>query len=274
MPAFERLGAILIGAALLAPATALADYRAYARGQEAAADGHWSDVEAAMQESLSDNPVPKVRVKLYGQRFAPYVPQYYLGLAAYRQNDCAGALRWFGDAAAAPVITQVSEFKGVADAARVDCTARLAATKPAVDKPVAVVKPVAPPVAPPVVKPPLPTNVSAVPPGPAPSVPTPSPVASAVPANLQTALQNWLAGRYRAVTGGSISGVQGKALAHLHLLRAAAYFAQSEIEAANAPTLRGSAEQEVRLARRALTTIVPDNGFYSPRFRAYFASVR
>ena len=91
MPVSERLLAFLIGVVLWLPSVAYADYRAYARGQEAAADGKWSEVETAMQESLSGNPSPKVRVKLYGQRFAPYVPQYYLGLAAYRQNDCAGA---------------------------------------------------------------------------------------------------------------------------------------------------------------------------------------
>ena len=106
MRASERLQVIAIWVALWLPSIALADYRAYARGQEAAADGKWSEVEAAMQESLAANPAPKVRVKLYGQRFAPYVPQYYLGLAAYRQNDCAGALRWFGDATAASIIAR------------------------------------------------------------------------------------------------------------------------------------------------------------------------
>ncbi|MBL0029706.1 MAG: hypothetical protein IPO95_11845 [Rhodanobacteraceae bacterium] len=87
-------------------------------------------------------------------------------------------------------------------------------------------------------------------------------------------MQNWLAGRYRAVIAAPTAGLQGKSLAHLHLLRAAAFFAQSEIEPANSATLRASAEQEVRNARRAVPTLAPDAGFHSPRFRSFFTSVR
>ena len=268
MPVSERLLAFLIGVVLWLPSVAYADYRAYARGQDAAADGKWSEVETAMQESLSGNPSPKVRVKLYGQRFAPYVPQYYLGLAAYRQNDCAGALRWFGDGAAASVIAQVPEFKGIADSARVDCTAKLAANKPAVEKPPVTQN------TPPPTKPSVPVLASNKPTTTPVAPGQTTPAAASVPAALKSALQNWLAGRYRAVFAGPTAGLQGKALAHLHLLRAAAYFAQSEIESANAASLRTSAEQEVRNARRALPTIAPDTGFHSPRFRSFFASVR
>lgn len=279
MPASRRVLAAALLLALAAPESVLADYRAYARGQEAAADGDWAEVEREMQQALAANPDPKVRVKLYGQRFAPYVPQYYLGLAAYRQNDCAAAMRWFGDAAAAPVIAQVPEFRGVADAARGDCNAKLAANKPVTDKP-----PPATPDRPGTDKPTPDKPVVQVPPvtnKPTPPVATPdkpvvvpTPSTPAVPAALQTALQQWLAGRYRDVVAGGTSGLQGKALAHLHLLRASAYFAQSEIDPANAAVLRASAAQEVRNARRVQAAIVPDAGFHSPRFRAFFAATR
>jgi hypothetical protein len=276
VPGSSRLLAWSMAIALGWPVAAMADYRAYARGQEAAADANWAEVEREMQLALAGNPVPKVRVKLYGQRFAPYVPQYYLGLAAYRQGDCTAAMRWFGDASAAAVIAQLSEFKGVADAARSDCTARLAANKPAPTQPAA-----EPPAKPVVATPakPVPATDKPVVQTPPPVKPTPpatkpEPAAPAAPAALQTALQHWLSGRYREVVAGSTSGVQGKALAHLHLVRAAAYFAQSEIDPANAAALRGSAEQEVRSARRALPAIAPDAGFHSPRFRNFFAGLR
>jgi hypothetical protein len=260
--------------ALVLPAAALADYRAYARGQEAAADANWAGVEREMQQALAGNPVPKVRVKLYGQRFAPYVPQYYLGLAAYRQKDCETAMRWFGDGAAAPVIAQIAEFKGVADAARSDCAARLAATKPQPAKPAA-----EPPAATVIAAPakPMPDKpvVQAPPPArPMPPATTPEPAKPAVPAALQSALQQWLSGRYREVVSASTAGLQGKALAHLHMLRAAAYFGQSEIDADNSASLRDSAAKEIRNARGVLPAIVPDAGFHSPRFRAFFAGVR
>lgn len=270
MPVSERVLAAAMLAALAAPVTVWADYRAYARGQEAAADAKWAEVEQEMQQAVAANPVPKVRVKLYGQRFAPYVPQYYLGLAAYRQNDCTAALRWFSDAAAAPVIAQVAEFRGVAEAARTDCNAKLAINKPAADKP-ATGQPTLPPVTPdkPVVaKPVVQTPPAANKPA------TPDKPAAAVPEELQRALQHWLAGRYRDVVSGATPSAQGKALAQLHLLRASAYFALSEIDPANATARRASAEQEVRLARRAQPAIAPDPGFHSPRFRAFFAASR
>lgn len=276
MPVSDRLRLGLLAAALCAPLVAHADYKTYARGQEAAADGRWAEVEAAMQESMAADPAPRVRLKLYGQRFAPYVPQYYLGLAAYRQNDCAGALRWFGDAAASAVIAQIAEFKGVADAARADCSAKLAASQkptPATDtKPVAST-PVTPPPKP-ALPPPTKPVVENKPPTTTPSTPTTSAPAPAVAAALQSALQNWLAGRYRGVVTGSTAGVQGKALAHLHLLRAAAYHGMAELQPNEAATLRASAEQEVRSARKAVATITPDAGYYSPRFRQFFAGVR
>ena len=277
MPVSERRLAVLIAAALLAPAVAWADYKAYARGQEAAEKQDWGAVETAMQEALAGNSTPKVRVKLYGQRFAPYVPHYYLGLAAYKQNDCAGAMRWFGDAAAAAVIAQLTEFKGMADTARGDCSAKLALAAPSKPPPTATTA-AAPnaagtstsaPVKPPIATAPAPPLV--------PTKPQPSATAATsatVPAALQGALQHWLGGRYRNVVSASLAGVQGKALAHLHLLRAASLHALSEIEAANAVAHRSRAEQEIRSARAAQPSIVPDASFYSPRFRAYFAGVR
>lgn len=275
MPVSDRLRLGLLVVALCAPLVAHADYKAYARGQEAAADGDWSEVESAMQESLAENPVPRVRVKLYGQRFAPYVPQYYLGLAAYRQNDCTAALRWFGDAAASAVIAQVGEFKGIADAARSDCNAKLAAAQkptPTETKPVAST-PVAPTSTSPTPTKPVESKPPSVPTS-KPVAPTQTPAVAAVPAALQSALQNWLAGRYRGVVTGSTAGVQGKALAHLHLLRAAAYHGMSELQASDAAALRASAEQEVRNARKVAAAIAPDSGYFSPRFRQFFAGVR
>ncbi len=218
MPVSERRLAVLIAAALLAPVVAWADYKAYARGQEAAEKQDWGAVETAMQEALADNPTPKVRVKLYGQRFAPYVPHYYLGLAAYKQNDCAGAMRWFGDAAAAAVIAQLSEFKGVADTARGDCSAKLALAAPSKPPPTAATSSTAAAVSPPApVKPP--TTTTPAPPL-VPTKPQPSATAATtttVPTALQGALQHWLGGRYRNVVSASLAGAQGKALAHLHL---------------------------------------------------------
>ncbi|MBK8286567.1 MAG: hypothetical protein IPK97_17830, partial [Ahniella sp.] len=122
MPGFDGRLILLAAALVLAAGPVRADYKQdYARGQEAAADGNWADVERLMQEAMSGSTTPAARVRLYGQRFAPYVPQYYLGLAAFRTNQCAEAMRWFNDPQAAAVIAQVPDMKGVADDARQQC---------------------------------------------------------------------------------------------------------------------------------------------------------
>lgn len=290
MPAFKRSILFVILAATL-PAVVQADFRAYARGQEAAADGRWSEVETDMQQALAENAQPKARVRLYGQRFAPYVPQYYLGLAAYRQGDCQSALRWFGESAAAAVIGQVGEFKSVADAARADCNTKLAAkpaggtdkpatTRPEVSKPLVTPAEVPRTASSTASKPTTVTSTPTIPSRAQSTVSNASPAASSnlpastIPGALQSALTQWLAGRNREVAAGSVAGLQGRALAHLHLLRAAAAFSQSEIEVANATGLRAQATQEVRKARLAFPAINPDPGFFSPRFRTFFAATR
>lgn len=263
--------------ALLLPTLVLADYRGYARGQDAAEDGQWDQVEAAMQEALQANAEPKVRVKLYGQRFAPYVPQYYLGLVAYKRGDCATATRWFGDAKAASVIAQIAEFKVVADAARADCAARVAEPKSA---PVEPAKPVVvsePPAARPQVPTTVPPSNPAVTAKPSPPSPPSTPtavVAAPLPTALQDAMRHWLAGRFMQVAAVSPTGLQGKALAHLHLLRAAAQFTMSEMAPAQADATRAAARQDILSARRAQPGLVPDSAYFSPRFRRYFDSVR
>jgi len=260
-----------VGIALVAASGSVwADYKQdYARGQEAASDGNWTEVERYMREAMSGSSAPALRVRLYGQRFAPYVPQYYLGLAAFRTNDCAEAMRWFNDPQAAGVIAQIAEFKGVADDARAQCkTAPPVEPKPLppVSPPVAQndpkpapppVKPTPPPVAPP--KPPVNQNP-----------PVQNPPVASVPAVVTQTLTDYLAGRFSAASRASVSGVTGKAKAHLHLLRAASLFALSETAATGGSALRTQSQQDVRLAKQASPGLTADAQFFSPRFRAFF----
>ena len=86
-------GIYALSVALLAASPVAADYKdSYSRGLEAAKDGDWATVRQRMQEAIQDNPTAAPRVRLYGQRWEPYVPQFYLGLAAFKQGDCSTAL--------------------------------------------------------------------------------------------------------------------------------------------------------------------------------------
>lgn len=281
MPGFDgsraALGLLLLAAAL----PAAADYKQdYARGQEAAADGNWAEVERFMQEAMAGSATPATRVRLYGQRFAPYVPQYYLGLAAYRTNDCAAAMRWFNDPQAASVIAQVADFKGVADEARQKCRSAVA-TEPKPTQPVAQVEPKPqPPTTPPQQPPPKPqAQPQSQPPKPTaanppkPAVPQQQPPVATTPAVLTQALADYLSGRFSAAGRASPNGLAGKAKAHLHLIRAASQFMLAESgPAANAQSLRSQAQADVRAAKQALPGLTPDPQYFSPRFRAFFSA--
>lgn len=45
-----------------------------------------------LEEVISEVPASLPRIRLYGMRFAPYTPHYYLGLAHYRLGNCEEAL--------------------------------------------------------------------------------------------------------------------------------------------------------------------------------------
>ena len=78
------------------PAAARADYReSYRKGIEAVDRKQWVEVAARMREALAENPKEGEQVKLYGLRFEPYLPHFYLGLALVEAGDCAGALKAF-----------------------------------------------------------------------------------------------------------------------------------------------------------------------------------
>ena len=52
-----------------------------------------------LEEVISEVPASLSRIRLYGMRFAPYTPHYYLGLAHYRLGNCAEALaNWANEA--------------------------------------------------------------------------------------------------------------------------------------------------------------------------------
>ena len=215
---------LLLG--LAAAFAAHADYkRTYAEGLDAARAEDWGTVRQKMQEALAEEGAPAAKVRLYGTRFDAYVPQYYLGLAAYKQGNCAEAIANWENAAARPIIAGSDTLSGVANAGLADCRTRLAATAPA-PRPTPVVPTPTPTPTPgpgttstgtqavagttsttqtgvrtgttnPVRPGPTPTPVPA-PPKPVPTPPEPV-AASTAPEALSRALDAYLAGRYTEV---------------------------------------------------------------------------
>ena len=238
--------------ALCAAFAAHADFkRSYAEGLDASRAGDWATVRQKMQEALAEEPTPVAKLRLYGTRFDAYVPQYYLGLAAYRQGNCQEAVANWENAAARAIIAGNDTLSGVANAGLADCRQKLAATAPAP-------RPVAPA------------------PAPAPAPPPPKPVAaSTAPEALSRALDAYLAGRYTEVAAldpGQFS--DNRARYHALLVRAAARYTQSQLAGAGGSAALAAAQADIRSAKALAPGQQPDAALYSPRFIALYAQTR
>lgn len=282
--------ALAAAVALAAATAAQADYKdAYSRGLEAVRDGDWNEVRRRMTEAAAEQPAPATRVRLYGQRWEPYVPQYYLGLAAFKQGDCAGALREWRSAANAGVIGSVPNLKAEQDRNAASCESRVAQQTPPPKPPVDEPKPAETP-KPPVAETPKPVDTPKPPdkpkteppkaepakPEPArtePPKPAPTPIAARVPTPLLDAYRAWLAGRYADVARiNPESYGEPRAKAQAFLVRAAARHVQAEIDG-DAQTL-DAARADVRAVRALDARLAPDAAMFSPRFRAFFAATK
>lgn len=277
-PRSLRLLTLIAALALAAPV--FADYKQdYARGADAAGDENWSEVELLMRKALAGSTTPLSRTRLYGQRFEAYVPQYYLGLAAYRQGDCAGAMRWFGDPAAASIINDSSQFKGIADEATRACKSKLASVKPPPTKPVQAPPVQAPPVQPPIERPVV-NNVPAKPPVQAPPMSTstsanpPVAMVPALPSALQGLLDDYLNGRFSKAATADANTLSNNARFHALLLRSAARYTLFELQPVEAASQKSAAEGDIRIAKSLAPGKSPDAAFFSPHYRKFFSEVR
>ena len=89
----RRVLAAALLAALLGAAAARADYReTFRQGIVAVDNQDWPEVARLMRSAAAEQTKEGESVRIYGTRFLPYLPHFYLGLALFRQKDCEGAL--------------------------------------------------------------------------------------------------------------------------------------------------------------------------------------
>jgi hypothetical protein len=282
--------AFAVGLALQCGAReAKADWKKdYDLGLKAVEAGQWAEAERAFAAAIADDGTPNARKRFQGTIFKVYVPHYYAGLAAYRQGDCERALGYWRNAASNAVVAGQAELSGVQTRGIADCNQKLAATQPAATPPPAVATtPTTPPrTGTETPRPPAPTTrpvetrpvatAPAATPKPAPARPaqTPAPVAAAAPAALLGAVENYLAGRYAAVAQLDPASLpDGRSRAQAHLLRAASRFTLAQL-GEDASTQLDQARRDVRAARAANASLVPDEAMFSPRFRAFWRDAR
>jgi len=254
-----------------------AEYRYdYSHALAAYQDGDYAKAGELFRKALQQNPEPAVRIRLYGQVWKPYLPQYYLGLIAFRQGDCKTALaQWEADQNQA-VVAKVPKIADVQQRNAAECHRRLLATS----KPPAPAAGQAKPAQPKVVAENIRQKSVSSPPQnarvPATSHERSKPVASHVdkvskapPASLLRAFDDYLAGRYARVESiDPATYSDGHARFQAYLVRAAARFTLARLSG-NDEDL-GAARQDVRAARALDDHASPDAIMFSPTFRAFF----
>ena len=282
MRASSHLRMLVLCAVLLAVAQARADFKqSYARGKEAAADGRWSEVEARMREAIAEEPQAQSRVRIYGMRFETYVPQYYLGLAAFRQGNCAAALQNWQDPSAASIVAAEPMLQGVVNDGRAECK-RKADASVALAKPAQPQASSPPPVSTPPPRPAVAQPLATKPPAASTAAPpavasTPAkPAAGLAPAALVGALEGFIAGRFEQTANLDMGafGANSRARFHALLLRSAARHTLAQVGGDRADALLAGAQADVRAAKALVPGAMPDSSVFSPRFRKLFDDTR
>jgi hypothetical protein len=69
-----------------------ADYKDdYKAGVQAADRRQWSEVARRMERAIAGKATEGEQISIYGMRFEPYLPFYYLGVAQFNLGDCGAA---------------------------------------------------------------------------------------------------------------------------------------------------------------------------------------
>jgi hypothetical protein len=228
------------------------------------------------------------------------VPQYYLGMVAFKQGDCATALAQWNAPANKQVVAQVAEISSAQQRDAASCEQKVVAKTEDKPKPQAAApetppaktvvaenpssKPVAP--QPPPAKPAETAPEQVVPPAkqvavakPAAPVVAPPPVAKPPPPSntppppLEEAFDNYLAGRYAKVVRLNPEAIpESRARFHAYLVRSAARFTLAQISNDNAEL--DGARADARAAHALDARATPDAALFSPRFRTFFLEIR
>lgn len=250
----------------------------YSHGLQALDAHEYAKARQLIQQALDDHPEPATRIRLYGQVWQPYLPQYYLGLTAFQQGDCETAIAQWNAPASRAVVAQVPAIAAAQTRDSEICRNKIAAASPK--------KPPALPYAgkavaenPRVAKQTEPANTEigrnatvgknvAI---------DRSPVAPAKPATpgnqppqpLVDAFREYLAGNYAQVAHiDPDSYAQPRPRFHAWLVRAASKFTLARIS--DDAVMLDSARADVRSARALGSGATPDSEFFSPTFRAFY----
>lgn len=103
----------LVTAAMLAVVrgTAFADYReSYEKGIKAVDQNDWGRALESLSAAVTENSVEGKRVLIYGMRYKPYLPHYYLGLAYFSTGNCQAATKSWAESDRQGPVRETAEY--------------------------------------------------------------------------------------------------------------------------------------------------------------------
>ena len=268
MRAGERKAQWLLALALLVAAAAHAEYKDdYAHGLKAYRDGQYAEARKLMQEALADHEEPATKIRLYGQVYEAYLPQHYLGMAAFKLGDCNTAVAQWNSAANKRIVGGMPDISSEEERGLASCAPKVAKVedKPKVTPP----PPVEPPKKTVAENNPPPKTVENKPPPPKQIEEKPPVAKGGPPEPLVQAFDNYLAGRYNDVARiNPDSYTDSRARFHAYLVRAASKYTLSRIAADE--NLLKAARADAAAAHALDARTQPDATLFSPGFRAFF----
>ena len=118
---------VIVG--LLLTITAQADFkRDYGSGVKEYNKGDYADAIKKLEEAIEEESKAQAQVRIYGMRYEPYIPYFYLGQARFKNGDCAGALKAWKESISQGIVNQQEQFSELqsgmtaCEAAQVDVT--------------------------------------------------------------------------------------------------------------------------------------------------------
>lgn len=117
-----------------------ADYkRDYGTGVREFTKGDYADAIEKLQKAIDDESKAQEKVRIYGMRYEPYIPHFYLGQAKFKNGDCAGALVAWKESIAQGIIQKQEQFSELqtnmasCDTVKVDVTRIAQSAQQAID---------------------------------------------------------------------------------------------------------------------------------------------
>lgn len=84
--------------------------RDYGSGVRDYTKGDYGDAITALQKAIDQESRAQEKVRIYGMRYEPYMPYFFLGQAKFKNGDCAGALAAWKESLAQEIIQKQELF--------------------------------------------------------------------------------------------------------------------------------------------------------------------